>query len=168
MSTSGSRETRAVTKGAQGFTFEEAQLKKAAHKVHDGAFEVEQSDGEHGAASDEDQSDYTGSDRTEWSINPAVAADAARALSEMGLRVPTGQSTRPHRRSLDKPKNVTTPQSNTAEVSAGVEAILSMMTPDDQTLYKGFKEMQQAALREGSHDRAKRFEQRMAEKKLRS
>ena len=36
------------------------------------------------------------------------------------------------------------------------------MTPDDQTLYKGFKEMQQAALREGSHDRAKRFEQRMA------
>ena len=162
MSTSGSRETRAVTKGAQGFTFEEAQLKKAAHKVHDGAFEVEQSDGEHGAASDQDQSDCTGSDRTEWSINPAVAADAARALSEMGLRVPTGQSTRPHRRSLDKPKNVTTPQSKTAEVSAGVEAILSMMTPDDQMLYKGFKEMQQAALREGSHDRAKRFEQRMA------
>ena len=97
MSTSGSRETRAVTKGAQGFTFEEAQLKKAAHNVHDGAFAYE------------DQSDYTGSDRTEWSIDPAVAADAARALSEMGLRVPTGQSTRPHRRSLDKPKNVTTP-----------------------------------------------------------
>ena len=66
MSTSGSRETRAVTKGAQGFTFEEAQLKKAqaAHNVHDGAFDLEHSDGEHGAASNEDQSDYTGSDRT--------------------------------------------------------------------------------------------------------
>ena len=37
-----------------------------------------------------------------------------------------------------------------------------MMTPDDQALYKGFKEMQTVALREGSHDRAKRFEQRMA------
>ena len=48
MSTSGSRETRAVTKGAQGFTFEEAQLRNAAHDAHDGAFDVEQVDDEHG------------------------------------------------------------------------------------------------------------------------
>ena len=48
MSTSGSRETRAVTKGDQGFAFMEAHFRKAAHDAHDGAFDVEQADDEHG------------------------------------------------------------------------------------------------------------------------
>ena len=47
MSTCGSRETRTVTKGDQGFAFMEAHFRKAAHDAHDGAFDVEQADDEH-------------------------------------------------------------------------------------------------------------------------
>jgi hypothetical protein len=139
----------------EGFTFKEAP--KPTEDAGVDGFAVEPV----GKTADQSSDEESKSEKSaSYFTDDPSAGLAAQAYNDIKDRDPP-QYRRPARRSLDKRKVVTTPDSG-AKVH-NMEALLTLMDAGSRAQYLAWEEMYEVAKREGNESRASRAESRMAD-----
>jgi len=156
MSTRKSKRGKSAPK-EEGFTFKEAP--KPTDDVGGDGFAVEPVGKPEDLSSDEESESKSEKSASYFTDDPSAGL-AAQAYNDIKDRDPP-EYRRPERRSLDKRKVVTTPDSG-AKVHK-MEALLSLMDAGSRAQYLAWEEMYEVAKREGNESRASRAESRMAD-----